>query len=77
MLTPEDSKRVADALIREIQNVSTQLQNSAKYTLPDKVKQGIVTAIQQTLGYSQLSGVQDFQRLLRDIAADVKAALKR
>ena len=77
LLTPEDSKRVADALIAEIRAVSERAQISAKYTLPDSVERSIKSAIQNSLGYSQFANVQGFQLFLADVKAAIYKALKQ
>ena len=76
LLTPEDSKRVADAAIREIQTISAHVQREVKFTLPNSVERGICTGIQSSLGYSQYGKTQAFQAFLADVKAIIASVNK-
>lgn len=77
MLSPEDSKRVADALIREIQTVSDQIQTSVRYGIPNAFERGVKDAVQNSLGYKSHSPAQGFQLFLCDVKTALAEALKR
>ncbi len=65
LLTPEDSKRVADVLIAEIKNISPA------------VRAGITTGMKDVLGYEYSQSTQPFQRAVWEVKTAIIDALKR
>ena len=69
MLTPEDSKRVADAMITEIRDTGISLRT----TLPKALSGAILTS----LGYSYHTGSSPLERAIYELKQAALAALAR